>query len=146
MKATSIEHANITVPDIDVALKFLKIVAPDFIIRKDKKPEGSYRWAHMAMITSMIALQEPHLQKEPTVGSTAYENSGVNHLALIVSDLDSIEEALIEAGYKKVLRLLKKNLENASIIMTMKDLKGSLSNIYPINLKSDIYTNNKDVS
>lgn len=101
MNLTSIEHANITVPDIDVAFKFLKIIAPDFVIRKDQKRDGSYRWAHIGNDHFYIALQEPHLQKESTVGSTAYENSGVNHLALIVSDLDRIEKNLIAAGYEK---------------------------------------------
>ncbi len=33
---TRIEHANITVPDIDAAIRFLKIVAPDFDVRKDE--------------------------------------------------------------------------------------------------------------
>lgn len=101
MKPTIIEHANITVPDIDVAFEFLKIVAPDFIIRKDESREGSYRWAHIGNDYFYIALQEPHLQKKPTAGSTAYENLGVNHLALIVSDLNKIEKNLIAAGYKK---------------------------------------------
>ena len=31
---TRIEHANITVPDIDAAIAFLKVVAPDFEVRK----------------------------------------------------------------------------------------------------------------
>ena len=32
---TKIEHVNLTVPDIDAALDFLKIVAPDFSVRRD---------------------------------------------------------------------------------------------------------------
>jgi hypothetical protein len=32
---TKIEHVNITVPDIDAAVSFLNIVAPDFEIKKD---------------------------------------------------------------------------------------------------------------
>lgn len=98
---TAIEHANITVPDIDVALKFLKIVAPDFVLRKDVKKEGHYRWAHIGNDSFYIALQEPHLVDEPTDGCTSYENSGVNHLALIVSDIDKIEQELVQAGYQK---------------------------------------------
>lgn len=33
---TRIEHANITVPDIDAAIDFIKIVAPDFQVRMDR--------------------------------------------------------------------------------------------------------------
>ena len=44
---TRIEHVNITVPDIDEAIRFLKIVAPDFEVRKDEKPSNSYRWVHI---------------------------------------------------------------------------------------------------
>ncbi len=98
---TTIEHANITVPDIDVAIRFLKIVAPDFFVRKDVKKDGEYRWAHIGNDHFYIALQEPHLAKSPTVGSVAYENSGVNHIALIVSNLDKIEQQLMREGYQK---------------------------------------------
>ena len=41
---TRIEHCNITVPDIDAAITFLKIAAPDFEVRKDEQPKDSYRW------------------------------------------------------------------------------------------------------
>lgn len=44
MMITKIEHVNITVPDIDAAVSFLKIIAPDFKIRKDKKPVNDKRW------------------------------------------------------------------------------------------------------
>ena len=32
---TKIEHVNVTVPDIDAAVSFRKIIAPDFEIIKD---------------------------------------------------------------------------------------------------------------
>lgn len=40
---TRIEHQNITVPCIDEAIAFIRIVAPDFEVRKDEKPENGYR-------------------------------------------------------------------------------------------------------
>ena len=98
---TSLEHANITVQNIDKAIQFLNIVAPDFVIRKDESKEGTYRWAHIGNDSFYIALQEPHLQNKQSEGSIPYENRGVNHLALIVSDLDKIEQQLIAAGYQK---------------------------------------------
>jgi hypothetical protein len=47
MMMTKIEHVNITVPDIDAAVAFLKIVAPDFEIRNDEKPLNDKRWMHI---------------------------------------------------------------------------------------------------
>ena len=44
---TIIERVNITVPDKDAAIKFIKIVAPDFVVRKDEKPPDDYRWVHI---------------------------------------------------------------------------------------------------
>ena len=55
---TRLEHVNITVPDIDEAIKFLKTVAPDFQVRIDEKPEESFRWAHIGNHEYYVALQE----------------------------------------------------------------------------------------
>ena len=53
---TRIEHVNITVPDIDAAISFLKIVAPDFEVRKDNKPADNYRWVHIGNDSYYFAL------------------------------------------------------------------------------------------
>ena len=98
---TRIEHANLTVPDIDAAIKFLKIVAPDFEVRKDKKPVDDIRWVHIGNDEYYFALQEPHLDSDPKNRLKAYKNYGINHLALVVSNLDSIEKKLVKAGYKQ---------------------------------------------
>lgn len=98
---TRIEHVNITVPDIDAAISFLKIVAPDFDVRKDSKPLDSYRWAHIGNEDYYIALQEAHLDVDPKKQLQAYINFGINHVALVVSDIKEIEEKLVEAGYKR---------------------------------------------
>lgn len=98
---TRIEHFNITVPDIDAAIDFLKTVAPDFIVRKDSTPSDSYRWVHIGNDECYIALQEAHLDAEPIKQLQSYKNYGVNHIGLIVSNVDEVEERLIKNGYKK---------------------------------------------
>ncbi|MBT8232061.1 MAG: glyoxalase, partial [Saprospiraceae bacterium] len=85
----------------DVAIKFLNIVAPDFKVRIDKKPADSCRWAHVGNDTYYFALQEPHLDADPKNKNESYKNYGVNHVALIVSNLEAIEKELIANGYKK---------------------------------------------
>ncbi len=98
---TRIEHANITVPDIDAAIIFLKIVAPDFDVRKDEKPSGSYRWVHIGNEEHYFALEEPHSDAESKKQLQTYQNYGVNHIALVVSNIKEIEEKLVGSGYKK---------------------------------------------
>ncbi len=98
---TRIEHVNITVPDIDEAIRFLKIVAPDFEVRKDERPSNSYRWTHIGNEEYYFALQEPHLDTDPKKQLQAYKNYGINHVALVVSNLQVIEEKLLDSGYRR---------------------------------------------
>ncbi|ELM6650732.1 TPA: VOC family protein [Vibrio parahaemolyticus] len=99
---TRIEHLNITVPDIDAALAFLAIVAPDFKVRKDVKSPDRHRWTHVGNKQSYFALQEPHLDSlSPKDFQKTYKNYGVNHIGLVVNDLEVIENRLIEQGYRR---------------------------------------------
>ena len=98
---TRIEHANLTVPDIDAAIKFIKIVAPDFDVRKDERPSEGIRWVHIGNEEYYLALQEPYLDTEPKKRLKAYKNYGINHLALVVSNLQEIKKKLVDAGYKQ---------------------------------------------
>jgi len=98
---TRIEHVNITVPDIDEAIRFLKIVAPDFEVRKDEKPSNSYRWVHIGNEAYYVALQEPHLDADSKKQLQTYKNYGINHVALVVSNIQEIEKKLLKTGYRK---------------------------------------------
>ena len=98
---TRIEHVNITVPDIDETIRFLKIVAPDFEVRKDEKPSNSYRWTHIGNETYYFALQEPHLDADSKKQLQTYKNYGINHVALVVSNIQEIEEKLLDSGYNR---------------------------------------------
>ncbi|EIO4107114.1 TPA: VOC family protein [Vibrio vulnificus] len=99
---TKIEHLNITVPDIDSALAFLAIVAPDFQVRKDVKSLDRHRWAHVGNEQSYFALQEPHLDSlTPNAIQKTYKNYGVNHIGLVVDNLATIENVLVEQGYRR---------------------------------------------
>jgi hypothetical protein len=98
---TKLEHVNLTVPDIDEAIRFISIVAPDFSVRRDEKPENSYRWAHIGNDEFYFALQEPHIGANPEYPRMAYKNYGANHIALVVSNLSEIESNLIKSGYRR---------------------------------------------
>ena len=98
---TRIEHINITVPDIDAAISFLKIVAPDFEVRSDNKPADSHRWTHIGNDHYYFALQEAHLDATPQKQLPSYKNYGVNHVALVVANIEELEQKLVAAGYHK---------------------------------------------
>ncbi len=98
---TKIEHVNITVPDIDAAVSFLNIVAPDFKIRKDGKPLNDKRWLHIGNNEHYFALQEAHIGATPKKQNQTYINYGCNHIGLVVNNIDEIETKLIKAGYNK---------------------------------------------
>ena len=98
---SKIEHLNITVPNIDEAIKFIQIVAPDFKVRKDVKSSTSYRWTHIGNDECYFALQEVHLGSEPESPRKAYKNYGVNHIAIVVDDLSKVETDLVKCGYKR---------------------------------------------
>jgi hypothetical protein len=96
-----------TVPDIDEAIKFISIVAPDFKVRRDERPENSYRWSHIGNDEFYFALQEPHIGANPEHPKGAYKNYGVNHIALVVGNIGEIESNLIKAGYKRSIETPK---------------------------------------
>ncbi len=98
---TQIEHCNITVPDIDSTITFLRIAAPDFNVRKDERPLDSYRWVHIGNDNFYIALQQAHLDSVPKNQLPKYINYGVNHIAMIVPSVEEVEKRLSSAGYKK---------------------------------------------
>lgn len=97
---TRLEHFNVTVPDIDASIDFLKIIAPDYKTRRDEISEIGYRWAHVGNEESYIALQEPHPGFESMAPLETYRNHGVNHIGLIIENADRTEKKLLEKGYK----------------------------------------------
>jgi len=70
-------------------------------VRKDEKPSGSYRWVHIGNEEHYFALEEPHSDAESKKQLQTYQNYGVNHIALVVSNIKEIEEKLVGSGYKK---------------------------------------------
>ena len=98
---TIVEHVNITVPDIERTLTFLKIVAPDFNVRKEGTPENGSRWVHFGNTDFYIAIEEPRPGSTPKDPLQSYVNYGKNHIGLVVEDLDKIANELDKLGYTR---------------------------------------------
>lgn len=98
---TQFEHANLTVPNIDAAIAFLLNAAPDFRIKADQSPEGKQRWVHIGNNTCYFALQEPHDSLTSIDNRKPYQNIAINHIGMIVENLDSIQNKLLSLGYEQ---------------------------------------------
>lgn len=94
-----LEHANITVPDIDQAIAFLQTIEPTFRVRHQESPPDGHRWAHVGNERCYVALQEA-VSDGPRKPLRTYANYGVNHLAWVVDDFDAVFERLVERGYR----------------------------------------------
>lgn len=107
-----LEHANITVPDVDAAIRFIQLIAPDFVVRQDSVSERGYRWVHIGNDRSYIALQAIHpgsVSENPPVG---YVNYGVNHLCFKVDDAAAVEKALLAEGYRQNGPMIRDSYRN----------------------------------
>lgn len=97
-----LEHANITVGDIDEAIKFLTTAFPQFKIRGKGESEQSgviRKWLHLGTDETYVALEQVSSADEGT--RRPYKDVGINHLGFVVENAEEIAENLRKAGYKK---------------------------------------------
>jgi hypothetical protein len=96
---TYLEHANITVPDIDAAIRFLKLVDPEFVVRH--KGYDKRRWAHFGNDRFYVALEEPEEVEGALRPARPYQDYGVNHLGWVVENFDVVVARLETAGFRQ---------------------------------------------
>lgn len=105
--STYLEHANLTVPDIDQAIAFLCTIEPLFYVRRDaleRLADGqTRRWVHVGNERVYIALQQAEPGSQPQMPRRSYENYGVNHLAWVVNDFEAVLARLEQQGYRRGL-------------------------------------------
>lgn len=88
-----LEHANLTVPNIDDTVNFISTALPEF----GKRGEGVYkgrRWIHIGTDSSYLAVNEV-ADRKPTLGRP------LNHLGFVVNDVNAVAERLLAAGYQR---------------------------------------------
>ena len=93
-----LEHANLSVNDIDAMIEFLRVAFPGFRVRQDGIREDGLRWVHVGAGDTYIALFQA---RQPYV-----ELHGVplNHLGYEVDDVEEIRRRLLSAGYRENLQ------------------------------------------
>lgn len=93
-----LEHANLTVPSIEAATRFLQTAFPEFRIRGGGD-RATGRWQHLGTETTYLALQQQNdPQPDPR---TPYVHDGVHHLGFVVDDVTALAERLLQAGYRE---------------------------------------------
>ncbi|MEZ9057098.1 VOC family protein [Vibrio pelagius] len=92
-----VEHANITVSNIDDAVQFIQTAIPEF--KERHRGQTNYRWCHIGTDDSYIALQEVVARKQ--TDRSPYLDVGINHIGIVVDDVDRVEKRLLAAGYEQ---------------------------------------------
>ena len=95
-----VEHANVTVSNLDRAIEFLTTALPDFAVRKRFHLDGR-EWAHVGTPVSYIAVVE-ETQTEAPDGTRRVnmDRLGFNHVGFVVPDAAVTRERLRKAGFK----------------------------------------------
>lgn len=92
-----LEHANITVRNIDNAVQFLAVACPNFKVRGQGVNNGM-RWLHIGTESTYLAISE-----DVRVNSDRqmYANGGLNHIGFVIDDAKALRRRLNEAGYRE---------------------------------------------
>ena len=97
--AVRLEHANLTVRDVEGTIRFLQTAFPEFRVRGEGKSQDGSRWVHIGTDETYIALSPANA--EPEKSWKPYRGlPGVNHLAYEVDDVEALFERMKSAGYK----------------------------------------------
>ena len=98
--AVRLEHANLTVRDIEGMIRFLRAAFPDFRVRGEGISQDGSRWVHIGTQETYIALSPANAKPEKTWAP--YRGlPGVNHLAYEVDDVEALCKRMKSAGYRE---------------------------------------------
>ncbi len=92
-----LEHANITVNDLQEAIKFFQIAFPHFKIRGGGN--NMREWVHLGDDDTYIAINQAKLSDLKV--DKNYDKIGINHLGFVVQNVEEIANNLLSNGYKR---------------------------------------------
>ena len=94
-----VEHVNLTVKNLESAVLFISTAMPEFQVRH--QGTDTKRWCHIGTDSSYLAIQEREPKSKPHVVRTPYFDVGVNHIGLVVDNVEEVAQRLTVAGYRK---------------------------------------------
>ena len=93
-----LDHANLSVRDVDGMIRFLTVAFPDFRVRGRGANCAGLAWAHVGnaetYLSLLAATGEAAERLVPYAGKP-----GLNHLGFEVDDVAALRERLCAAGY-----------------------------------------------
>ena len=92
-----VEHTNISVSDVDEAVRFFTTAMPDFQLRHDSGP-GPKRWVHLGTDTTYMSINQ---MPGPVEGEFESHLPGHNHVGFAVEDADALRERMLAHGYQE---------------------------------------------
>lgn len=92
-----LDHANLTVRDVEVMTAFLQTAFPDFRIRSEGR-HNNRRWRHVGNDDTYLTLNES--DNDPAEAWVPYSGKpGLNHLGYEVDDAEGLRTRMVAAGY-----------------------------------------------
>ena len=91
------EHANVSVTDVDATIRFLQTAMPDFRVRHDSGL-GPDRWVHVGTDVTYVCLNQ---MTPPPTDTCECRCAGINHLGFSVDDADALHKRMTAAGYRE---------------------------------------------
>ncbi|MEO1713505.1 MAG: VOC family protein [Bacteroidota bacterium] len=96
-KKVYLEHANITVSNLQEAIHFFQTAFPHFNIRGGGNQMRE--WVHLGDDHTYLALNQA--TEIPIKPEKNYDKNGINHIGFVVENVEEIAKNLLEAGYKR---------------------------------------------
>ena len=118
LQSIYLEHANITVNNLEAAIKFFQTAFPHFKIRGGGNETRN--WVHLGDDTTYLALNEALDQSQKVEKN--YDRAGINHIGFVVADVETISKNLLDEGYQ---RSYPKQVEKYRIRDYFADLEGN---------------------
>lgn len=97
MRTLYLEHANITVNNLQRGIEFFKAAFPDFKIRGEGSSNGR-KWVHLGNQETYLAINQ---SPETEARKKDYTSSGINHIGFVVASVGELAERLLKAGFKR---------------------------------------------
>ena len=104
MEAPYLEHLNITVLDVDAAIRFLQTAMPQLEVRGGGTGEKCKRWVHVGTAPTYLAIEDRGA--EGPGPHKPYIHPGMTPIGFVVDDLDGVAERLRSSGYREGMNAL----------------------------------------
>ena len=91
-----LEHVNLTVNDVNEAIKFFQTAFPHFKVRGSGN--DMREWVHLGDDHTYIAINKAKVDLKP---EKDYDRAGINHVGFVVQNVEEVATNLLNNGYKR---------------------------------------------